>query len=117
MSAARFTQLRRRIPLAATAAAFAALALAPQGASAAGGCASAGADPNAVSIRKIQKATLCLLNAQRRGHGLRNLGENGKLDLASVRHAQDMAKHDYFAHGDFVGRIRATSYLSGARSW
>ena len=117
MSAAAFPQLRRRIALAAAAgASLAVLAIAPQGA-AASGCANAGADPGAISIRKVQAATLCLLNAQRHAHNLKALRENSRLDLASVRHADDMARRNYFAHGDFVGRIRATNYLSGARSW
>jgi uncharacterized protein YkwD len=28
-----------------------------------------------------------------------------------------MASRNYFAHGDFVGRIRAAHYFTGARSW
>jgi uncharacterized protein YkwD len=109
-------QLRRRIPLAAVLAALAALAFAPQSAAAAG-CSNAGADPNSVSIGAVQQATLCLLNRERRAHGLRAFRENHALDSASLRHAKDMAKRHYFAHGDFVGRIRASNYLSGARSW
>jgi uncharacterized protein YkwD len=116
MSVAALPQLRRRITFAAVLAALAALAIAPQSAAAAG-CANAGADPNAVSVAVVQKATLCLLNEQRRANGVRSLRENRQLDLASVRHAKDMARRHYFAHGDFVGRIRATNYLSGARSW
>ena len=114
---AALSRLRIRIPLAASAAAFVALAIAPQGALAARPCVHRGDDPNSVSIRVVQKATLCLLNHQRAAHHLGRLHENSLLDLASVRHAQDMARHNYFAHGDFVGRIRATNYLSGARSW
>jgi uncharacterized protein YkwD len=110
-------QLRRRIAFAVAAtASVAVFAIAPQGA-AASGCANAGADPSAVSIGKLQTATLCLLNEQRRSHGVKALRENDKLDLASIRYAQLMAKRNIFEHGDFVGRIRAAKYLSGARSW
>src|SRR5439155_14907691 len=116
-AAAAVAHARRRMPLAATAAvALAALTIAPQTA-AASSCADANANPNAVSISTVQKATFCLLNQQRRAHGVRALRENGKLDLASLKHSKDMARNHYFAHGDFVGRIRATNYLSGASSW
>jgi uncharacterized protein YkwD len=80
-------------------------------------CTGAYANPNAISIVQSQHATLCLLNKQRRAHGLKKLRENGRLDLASTRHAQDMARNNYFEHGNYVGRIRSTAYLSGARSW
>jgi uncharacterized protein YkwD len=109
-------QLRRRISVAAAAAALAALAIAPQNAAAAS-CANADADPGKVSIAVVEKATLCLLNEQRHAHGLGSLKRNGRLDTASTRHAKDMTRRHYFAHGDFVGRIRAANYLSGARSW
>jgi uncharacterized protein YkwD len=102
--------------LAAAGAAVLAMAAAP-GVAQARVCKSRNVDPNTVSIAKAQHATLCLLNVQRRRHGLHKLHENGRLDLASIRHAQDMARHNYFAHGNFVGRIRSTSYLSGASSW
>jgi uncharacterized protein YkwD len=110
-------KLRRRTAFpAAAAAALAALAIAPQGA-AAQGCANAGADPASVSIGTVQSATFCLLNDERRAHGLRALRENRRLDLASVRYAQDMARRNVFEHGDFVGRIKAANYLSGVSSW
>ena len=116
MPLAASNPLHRRIPLTAAAAALAALAIAPSSA-AARGCAHSTANPNSVSIRTVQKATLCILNRRRHNHGLRALHENGRLDLASVRHAQDMARRNYFEHGDFVGRIKSTNYLSGAGSW
>jgi uncharacterized protein YkwD len=117
MSAAiTFPHLRRRTALTAAAATLAAFAAAPQAASA-HHCYHATRDPNAISIRKVQKATLCLLNRQRRAHHIARLRENGRLDLASVRHAQDMARRNYFDHGDYVGRIKSTDYLSGASSW
>jgi uncharacterized protein YkwD len=97
-------------------ASLAALSIVPQTA-AAGGCANAGADPNSVSNSTVQAATLCLLNQQRRAHGVKALRENSRLDRASTRYAQDMARRNFFEHGDFVGRIKAVDYLSGARSW
>jgi uncharacterized protein YkwD len=108
--------LSRRSPLAAAIAALLALAVAPSGA-AASDCANAGSDLGSISIKQAQRSTLCLLNGVRRAHGLRALSRNDKLDLASRRHAKDMVANKYFAHGDFAGRIRATNYLAGARSW
>ena len=34
-----------------------------------------------------------------------------------MRHARDMAKRNYFEHGDFVGRIKRANYLDGAGAW
>jgi uncharacterized protein YkwD len=82
-----------------------------------GGCADATANPNDISLQQAKGATLCLLNNQRRAHGLRPLHDNSRLDLASQRHANDMSAHKYFAHGDFVGRIKAAHYLGNARGW
>jgi uncharacterized protein YkwD len=96
--------------------AVAALAVAPAAASARH-CRRGGLDPNHASIHKVQTATLCLLNNERRRRGLPRLHENHRLDLASMRHARDMARHDFFEHGDFVGRIKRTAYLSGAGTW
>jgi uncharacterized protein YkwD len=115
MFAAAFLKLRRRIAISAVLAALAATAIAPQ--TAAASCANAGADPGNASIRTLQTATLCLLNQQRRANGLRTLREDDRLTRASSRYAREMAARNVFEHGDFVGRIRASSYLSGASSW
>ena len=80
-------------------------------------CANANADPGSTAVSVIRTATFCLLNQQRHSHGVRALRENGDLDRASGRHSRDMVRNQYFAHGDFVGRIRAVGYLSGAGSW
>ena len=95
----------------------AAMLAGPTQASAGGGCSGANANPNGVSLAAARSATLCILNQQRRAHGLRPLRENGDLSLASQRHANSMSDHKYFAHGDFVGRIRAAHYLHGAGGW
>ena len=109
------TRLRNGLPVAA--AVVAALAIAPQGAVAGTGCSHANADPNRVSLKKVRRATLCLLNRKRHEHGLSNLRENGRLDRASQQHAADMARRKYFEHGDFIGRIKRSRYLSGAGRW
>lgn len=115
--AAAVTRLRRRTPMLAAAGGAILVLAVPATAAAKPPCTGAYANPNTISIAQSQHATLCLLNKQRRAHGLKKLHENARLDLASVRHAQDMARNNYFEHGNYVGRIRSTSYLSGARSW
>jgi uncharacterized protein YkwD len=104
---------KTRIRIAAAAATLAVALIAPSHALASG-CAYANANPNDTTLKQATHATLCLLNRQRRAHGLKKLRDNGRLDLASRRHANDMTRRNYFAHGDFVGRIRAAHYLSGA---
>jgi uncharacterized protein YkwD len=95
----------------------AALALAAPSQSLASQCPNANGNPNQMSLTAARQATLCLLNQQRQANGLRPLGESHDLNVASQRHSRDMAVHKYFAHGNFVGRIRAAGYLSGATSW
>jgi uncharacterized protein YkwD len=109
----RATKLR----LAAVGATLAAAMALPSPALAADGCANANANPNDISLAAAKSSTICLLNRERRSRGLRGFKRNGKLSLASTRHARDMARRGYFAHGDFAGRIRATHYLSGVRTW
>ena len=106
----------RKTPLRALAvsAALAAALAAPAHAFA---CGNVHADANRTSIKQVDVSTICLLNAERRRHGLSPLHVNKRLSLASRRHARSMAAHHYFAHGDFVGRIRAVHYLAGASSW
>jgi uncharacterized protein YkwD len=116
MPAVAVPTFRRRLVLSAAVAAVAALAIAPQAASARR-CHHTGADPNHISLHKAQTATLCLLNNQRRRRGLPRLHENHRLDLSSMRYARNMARHDFFEHGDFVGRIKRTAYLNGAGAW
>ena len=98
----------------ATAIAAAVLAVAP---AAAGACAYENANPNDISLSQAKRTTLCLLNAERRQRGIKAFRDNERLDKASQRHANDMSRRNYFAHGDFVGRIRAAHYLSGARGY
>src|SRR5947207_3475730 len=80
-------------------------------------CGNVHADANKASIKSVDSATVCLLNAERRSHGLPALHLNKRLSLASRRHARSMAAHHFFDHGDFVSRIRGAHYLRGAQSW
>jgi uncharacterized protein YkwD len=114
MNAASRTPKLRIRALAATAAAAAATLALPAHALA---CGNVHADAYKASIKQVDSTTVCLLNGERRRHHLAPLKVNKKLSLASRRHARSMAAHKFFAHGDFVGRIRATGFLSGAHSW
>jgi uncharacterized protein YkwD len=80
-------------------------------------CANENTNPNDMSLADAKASTTCLLNDIRRSKGLRPLRLNGKLSRASQRHTNAMTAHHFFAHGDFVGRIRSARYLRGARGW
>jgi uncharacterized protein YkwD len=74
------------------------------------------------SLKRADKATLCLLNTERHRHHLRSLRMNRRLALAGERHVRDMVRHDYFAHNarsgqTFVDRIMRTHYVPAASSW
>ena len=66
-------------------------------------------------------ATLCLINRERRAHGLVPLSGNARLGRAAGRHAADMVRRGYFAHVSpegqtFVDRLRDAGYL-GRCAW
>jgi uncharacterized protein YkwD len=113
---------RRGIALASLAVTLlAGLALLVPSASAAG-CRGAGKAPGQLSAPKIQRATLCLINAQRHRHGLGSLHSNPKLRRAASHHSKDMVRRDYFSHfspggGSIQSRIGGSGYLRGARSF
>jgi uncharacterized protein YkwD len=100
-------------------AALALLLAAPAGASA---CKNAGASPERATKRTLVHATLCLLNAQRARHDLGALRLNSDLATAALRHSRAMVSKRFFSHTSpggttFLDRIKATGYLSSARSW
>ena len=109
------------------AAALAAVMLALSGlaaspAQAAGACASSSAEPGDASRKKVLRATLCLLNVERRSAGLPKLRLNKRLSRAARGHARSMVRDDYFSHdsrdgSSFVDRIRRTGYLRSAQRW
>lgn len=112
-------QRRRRLTLILSVAAIAAALAAPQVASA---CAGAGANPAETSVRKAERATLCLLNGARERHDLPPLRSNSKLTEAARGHSRAMVRHRFFSHTGADGsssrqRIRRTGYLRGSRSW
>src|SRR3954468_11260183 len=80
-------------------------------------CANENVNPNDMSLADSKSSTICLLNDIRRSKGLRPFKVNGKLSRASQRHTNAMTAHKFFAHGNFVGRIRSARYLRGAHGW
>ncbi len=74
--------------------------------------------PTPRDAARIMRATLCLVNAQRRRHGLVALVEDTRLDESAQAHSNDMVEHGYFEHvsptgSTPVGRMTSTGYLSG----
>jgi uncharacterized protein YkwD len=114
---------RRRLLLVAglTAVAFIASAAGPHKASTAA-CPGESAEPGPASRQQIARATLCLMNAERRSRRLRILRPNARLSKAARRHSRDMVRRGYFSHTSprgttFPERIRCTGYLRAASHW
>lgn len=85
-------------------------------------CNNADLMPSARVAKKVQRATLCLLNERRAAHGLHKLRSSRRLRHAAGRFARLMVAGGFFAHeapngSTPVSRIRRTSYLSGTRFW
>lgn len=81
-----------------------------------------GADSVPSATTQETHATLCLLNEQRRAHGLRPLRLDGKLGRAARAHAEDMVAKRYFAHesksgATFATRIKRTGWTKSRRSY
>jgi uncharacterized protein YkwD len=101
--------------------AVSAFAVAP-GASEARGCAGANRAPSSLGSAAANHTTLCLLNAQRRAHGLRGLRMDGKLGRAASGHAHNMVAKHFFDHNSpngatFADRIQRAGWTRSRRSW
>lgn len=110
--------------LATTLLAAVALALPASSAAAAAPCANAAAVPSAANVKKVEKATLCLLNRERAKRRLPRLTSNGELRKAARGFSTSMVRQNFFDHVSPSGstlrsRVRGqTSYLRGKiRSW
>jgi uncharacterized protein YkwD len=82
---------------------------------AAAGCKGAGALPNRRNVKKIETATLCLLNAQRRAHKLGRFRRNAKLRKAAALHNSYMRRKRSFSHQvpgepSFGARLKRVGY-------
>jgi uncharacterized protein YkwD len=101
--------------------ALTAAVVAPVGADAAS-CKGADTAPALLGHDATARATLCLLNQQRRAHGLRELRSDGKLRRAAAGHAGDMVARRYFDHtsksgASFITRIKRTGWTKHRRAW
>src|SRR5919106_2890150 len=92
----------RRTPLGLLAAGLTAVALLGGSAGSAdaraAACADHNASPTKASQAEITRATLCLVNAERRDHDLRPLQMSSRLSAAARRHSRDMVRRQYFEH-------------------
>lgn len=74
---------------------------------------------SAADMPKLQKATRCLVNIQRKRRGLKPMAANSFLFKSSDWQADDMLTHEYFDHNrqggpDFGDRILRFGYADGA---
>lgn len=75
------------------------------------------------TLRQAQRATLCLVNRERRARGLRGLTRSKTLDRASRQYAKSMVRQRFFAHVSPAGRTltqrirKQSSYLHRARGY
>ena len=112
---------RRTAARAAVALIAALLALFAPASAQAATCPGATAHPAEASTETIARATLCLLNEERRDRGLDALRPSVQLSIAAKRHARDMVARSYFSHespsgSTFVRRIEQTGYTRNS-SW
>jgi uncharacterized protein YkwD len=83
-------------------------------------CRGADSTPTARNIGSARAATLCLLNRERRAHGLRRLRAHRMLTSAAQQYAGAMVRGGFFSHVSPAGttleqRLRQeTRYLVGA---
>jgi uncharacterized protein YkwD len=74
--------------------------------------------PRELGLDRTRQLTLCLLNAERGERSLPALRREGRLELASQRHSEDMVTRRFFDHdnpdgADPQARMRAAGYASG----
>lgn len=78
-------------------------------------CRGANRSARHASRAALKRAVVCLINQQRRRHGLPALREDRRLDRSAQRWTNTMASHREFTHGtDFAGRISAAGVNWGA---
>jgi uncharacterized protein YkwD len=77
--------------------------------------------PTADNLPQVRHATLCLLNRQRRLHGLSALRSNADLQRGAEAYSAEMVQGGFFAHvsprgSTLLSRVRGTGYLSRGHS-
>ena len=85
-------------------------------------CGGAYIKPTVANSAVIRHATLCLLNRQRAGHGLRRLRPQRSLTRAATAYARLMVRRRFFNHvspggSTLTQRIRRVDYLRDTRAW
>ena len=83
------------------------------GATVAGGCPHAGETPQPGGAAGARAAVLCLVNGERRRHGLAALVEDPSLRAAAESHSSDMALRNYFEHDTPEG-VKPWMRITGA---
>jgi uncharacterized protein YkwD len=81
-------------------------------------CKGSHAVPRPGAAQIARKAVICLVNVQRRRHGVRPLRRSRALTRAAQLHSADMARFGYFEHVDRAGRsaidrVGRTRYVRG----
>ena len=72
-------------------------------ASPAAACEGAGALPSQASPEAYESATLCVINEERAGHGLKALKAHGQLGAAARKYAGEIVATGHFAHRSIAG--------------
>jgi len=85
-------------------------------------CENAEALPGQAALEDLRRATLCLLNAERRARGLARLQAQPALERVAATYARQMVRQRFFDHtspggSTMLARIRSTRYLSDVVSW
>jgi uncharacterized protein YkwD len=85
-------------------------------------CAGANRIPTSTTLHRAARATLCLLNRQRAGHGLRSLRSNRALRTSARRYARSLVVKRFFSHvapngQTLQARVSRSGYLRGANGW
>lgn len=110
----------RRVSLLAVLAALCSLVVAAPASAA--DCPGADLRPAQDNMAQVADATLCLLNAERAGHGLGPLSEQGELTKASRAFSALMVDQHFFAHvspdgGTLTDRLEVSGYLARPGGW
>jgi uncharacterized protein YkwD len=85
-------------------------------------CKGGDAAPAKLSNKRMTKAVFCLLNKERRSHGLHRLHRQHAQTKAAREHNRRMVRKRCFSHEcpgerDLTGRLTATGYLPCRCSW
>lgn len=98
------------------AAAFCASLASSSADAAGGGCRSAKSSPSDLSKRQAAKSILCLINQERKSHGLRSVDRQGEQTKAARQHSRQMIRSTCFSHQcpgerELVSRMQHADYL------